>query len=81
MEARMSMLNKVLSKAQRYAKQHPDKVKKMTNQAARFADQRTKGKYSKQIDGAVRKVDGFTGGEGNDPGHEDGGPRNGPGSK
>ena len=77
----MSMLNKALSKAQQYAKQHPDKVKKMTNKAARFADQRTKGKYSSQIDGAVRKVDGFTGGQGNDPGREDGGPRNGPSSK
>lgn len=53
---------KILDKAQRYAQQNPDKIRGITDKAARFADQRTKGKYRSQIDNAVRKVDGVTGG-------------------
>ena len=45
----------------RYAKNNPDKVNKVADQAGRFVDERTKGKYHSQIDGAVRKVDGMTG--------------------
>jgi hypothetical protein len=40
----------------RYAKNNPDKVNKIADQAGRFVDERTKGKYHSQIDGAVRKV-------------------------
>jgi hypothetical protein len=40
----------------RYAKNNPDKVNKVADQAGRFVDERTKGKYHSQIDGAVRKV-------------------------
>jgi hypothetical protein len=40
----------------RYAKNNPDKVNKAADQAGRFVDERTKGKYHSQIDGAVRKV-------------------------
>jgi hypothetical protein len=40
----------------RYAKNNPDKVNKIADQAGRFIDERTKGKYHSQIDGAVRKV-------------------------
>ncbi|MGH3774423.1 MAG: antitoxin [Pseudonocardiaceae bacterium] len=42
--------------AVRYAKSNPDKVNKIADQAGRFVDERTKGKYHSQIDGAVRKV-------------------------
>ncbi|MGQ0716325.1 MAG: antitoxin [Pseudonocardiales bacterium] len=42
--------------AVRYAKSNPDKVNKIADQAGRFVDERTKGKYHDQIDGAVRKV-------------------------
>lgn len=77
----MSMLNKVLSKAQQYAKQNPDKVKKVADKAAGFADKRTNGKYRRQIDGAVRKVDGFTGSGHDDPNRDDEGPGGVPSSK
>jgi len=53
---------KIMDKAQRYAQQNPDKVRGITDKAARFADQRTRGRYRSQIDNAVRKVDGVTGG-------------------
>lgn len=42
--------------AYQYAKNNPDKVNKIADQAGRFIDERTKGKYHSQIDGAVRKV-------------------------
>ena len=58
----MSFINKIVSKAQRYAQQNPDKLRGITDKAARFADKQTKGKYRNQIDSAVRKVDGVTGG-------------------
>lgn len=58
----MSFINKIVGKAQRYAQQNPDKVRGFTDKAARFADKQTKGKYRNQIDSAVRKVDGVTGG-------------------
>ncbi|MGI9063133.1 MAG: antitoxin [Pseudonocardiaceae bacterium] len=57
----MSFLSKIVSKAQRYAQRNPDKVRGLTDKAARFADKQTKGKYRSQIDSAVRKVDGVTG--------------------
>ncbi len=53
---------KIVDKVQRYAQQNPDKVRGITDKAARFADKRTRGKYRSQIDNAVRKVDGVTGG-------------------
>jgi hypothetical protein len=40
----------------RYAKNNPDRVNKIADQAGRFVNERTKGKYHSQIDGAVRKV-------------------------
>ncbi|MGH3979296.1 MAG: antitoxin [Pseudonocardiaceae bacterium] len=57
----MSFIGRLLGKAQRYARQNPDKVRGITDKAARFADKRTHGKYRRQIDQAVRKVDGVTG--------------------
>lgn len=63
----MSLFGKLFGKAQRYAQQNPDKVRGITDKAARFADKQTKGKYRSRIDKAVRKVDGMTG-EGPQPG-------------
>jgi len=64
---------KIMDKAQRYAQQNPDKIRDITDKAARFADKRTKGRYRSQIDNAVRKVDGVTG-------SQHGGPQQGPSS-
>jgi len=58
----MSMFSKIIGQVQGYAKQNPDKVSGVTDKVARFADQRSKGKYRSQIDSARRKVDGVTGG-------------------
>jgi hypothetical protein len=44
-----------------YAKKNPEKVNRLADQAARFADRATKGKYHGKIDEAVRKVHQATG--------------------
>lgn len=53
---KLAALAGIAQAAVRYAKNNPDKVNKIANQAGRFVDERTKGKYHSQIDGAVRKV-------------------------
>lgn len=53
---KVAVLAGAVEAARRYARQNPDKVNKAAGQAGRFVDERTKGKYSSQIDGAVRKV-------------------------
>ncbi|MGH3826788.1 MAG: antitoxin [Pseudonocardiaceae bacterium] len=45
----------------RYAKINPDAVGKVADQAGRLVDQCTKGKFSSQIDCAVRKLQGTDG--------------------
>lgn len=50
---------KMLDQARSYADRNSGKVHEITDKAAKFADQRTHGKYHKQIDDAVRKIDGF----------------------
>lgn len=63
----MSLFNsarRMLDKAQHYARQNPDKVSRFTDKAARFADERTHGKYRRQIDTAVHKVHRTIGGHG-----------------
>jgi hypothetical protein len=47
--------------ARSYIRKNPDKVYKMAASAGKFIDKRTKGKYHKQIDNAVRKVHHMTG--------------------
>ena len=42
--------------ARRYVKNNPDKINKFAGQAGRFVNQRTRGKYHSQIDGALRRV-------------------------
>lgn len=59
--AKLGTARELLHKAQRYAQQNPDKVRRYTDKAAAFADKQTKGRYSQQIDKAVRKADDFTG--------------------
>ncbi|HEV7453129.1 MAG TPA: antitoxin [Pseudonocardiaceae bacterium] len=53
---KLVVLAGIAQAALRYAKNNPDKVNKIADQAGRFVDERTKGKYHSQIDGAVRKV-------------------------
>lgn len=53
---KLAVLAGAVEAARRYAKENPDKVSKAAGQAGRFVDQRTNGKYSSQIQGAVRKV-------------------------
>ena len=53
---KLAVLAGIAQVAYRYAKSNPDKVNKIADQAGRFIDERTKGKYHSQIDGAVRKV-------------------------
>ncbi|MPZ64117.1 MAG: antitoxin [Pseudonocardiaceae bacterium] len=61
MLSRLGTARSLLSKAQRYAQQNPDKVRRYTDKAANFADKQTKGRYREQIDKAVRKTDDLTG--------------------
>ncbi|MGH3860113.1 antitoxin [Actinokineospora sp.] len=42
--------------ARKYANAHPEKVDRAATKAGRIIDQRTKGKYHTQIDGALRKL-------------------------
>ncbi|PPK64055.1 antitoxin [Actinokineospora auranticolor] len=42
--------------ATKYAKKNPEKVNRMAAKAGHFVDQKTKGKYSRQINNAVRRV-------------------------
>ncbi|MDQ3761035.1 MAG: antitoxin [Actinomycetota bacterium] len=58
---RMVVLAGAVEAARRYAKNNPEAVGKIADQAGRFVDQCTKGKYHSQIDGAVRKVQDATG--------------------
>jgi hypothetical protein len=53
---RLTVLAGAVEAARRYAKNNPEKINKLADKAGRFVDKRTKGKYHKQIDGAVRKV-------------------------
>ncbi|WSE35174.1 antitoxin [Amycolatopsis rhabdoformis] len=39
-----------------YVKKNPEKVNQAVDKAARFADQKTKGKYSDKINGVTQKV-------------------------
>ena len=58
---RLTALAGTAAAARTYARRNPDKVNKMAAKAGQFIDQRTKGKYHHQIDGAMRKVRSLTG--------------------
>ena len=44
--------------ARRYAKKNPEKVARMAENAGRFVDKQTKGKYHSKIESTVQKVKG-----------------------
>lgn len=53
---KLTVLAGVAEAARRYARNNPDKISKLADQAGRFVDKRTKGKYHGKIDSAVRKI-------------------------
>ena len=53
---RLTVLAGAAEAARRYVRNNPDKVNNMADKAAHFVDKRTKGKYHKHVDRAVRKV-------------------------
>ncbi len=56
MLGRLIALAGVVEAARRFAKQNPEVVGKIVDQAGRLIDQVTKGRFSTQIDGVVSKV-------------------------
>ena len=58
---KLAALGAAAEAARRYVQRNPDKVRELTDKAARFADQQTKGKYSTQINQAKHKVAGVAG--------------------
>jgi hypothetical protein len=58
---RLTAIAGTAAAARSYIRKNPDKVSKMAASAGKFIDKRTKGKYHKQIDTAVRKVHSMTG--------------------
>lgn len=53
---RLAALGAAAEAARRYAHNNPDKAQRYIDQAAAFADKRTKGKYSRQIGSASSKA-------------------------
>lgn len=58
---KLTMLAGAAGAARAYAKKNPEKVNQVVGKAAKFVDDKTKGKYHQQIAGAVRKVSSVTG--------------------
>jgi hypothetical protein len=59
---KLAVLGAAAEAARRYAQKNPDKAREFTEKAARFADERTKGKYSSHINQAkstLANVGGF----------------------
>ncbi len=65
---KLAVLGAAAAAAGRYAKQNPEKVNQMAEQAARFIDTRTNGKYHQQIDSTLQKVRKANGGHHGPPG-------------
>ena len=53
---RLAVIAGAAEAARRYVRNNPDKVNRYADKAGQFVDKRTKGKYHRHIDGAVRKV-------------------------
>lgn len=72
----MAMLRKFAALAgaaevgRRYVRKHPEKVSQYADQAGRFVDRQTKGKYHGRIDEVVGKVRDFAGPDNRGPGTE-----------
>ena len=66
---RLAALGAAAEAARRYAQNNPEKVRGIADKAARFADARTKGKYTHQINSAKQKFNEAAGASG--PAHPD----------
>lgn len=53
---RVATLGAAVAAARQYARQNPEKVNRYADQAAAFIDQRTHGRYRRQLDNALRQV-------------------------
>jgi antitoxin protein of toxin-antitoxin system len=53
---RVAALGAAVAAARQYARQNPEKVNRYADQAASFVDQRTNGRFRRQIDTALRQV-------------------------
>jgi hypothetical protein len=62
---KLTVLAGAAEAARRYARKNPEKVGRMAENAGRFVDKQTKGKYHHKIQNAVQKVKGSPG----QPGH------------
>ncbi len=61
---KLTMLAGAAGAARAYARKNPEKVNQVVGKAAKFVDDKTKGKYHQKIAGAVRKVNSVTGPDG-----------------
>ncbi len=61
---RLAVLATAADAVRRFARNNPEKFNQVVQKAARFVDQRTKGKYSTQIGGVTQKVRDVTGANG-----------------
>lgn len=61
---KLTVLAGAAEAARRYAKNNPEKVARMAENAGRFVDKKTHGKYHSKIEDAVRKVKGIRPGPG-----------------
>jgi hypothetical protein len=64
---KLAVLGAASAAARNYARKNPEKVAKIAENAGRFVDKKTHGKYHTQIQGAVRKVRGNPGQPGQRP--------------
>jgi hypothetical protein len=64
---KLTVLAGAAEAARRYARKNPEKVSKLAENAGRFVDRQTKGKYHNRIQKAVRKVQGNQGHQGYPP--------------
>jgi hypothetical protein len=53
---RLMLLAGALGAARRYVRENPDKVNRFADRVGRFVDKRTRGRYHRQVDGALRKI-------------------------
>lgn len=58
---KLAALAAVAEAARRYAQKNPQQAGRYVDEAARFVDKQTKGRYSSQIQGAARKAKGVAG--------------------
>lgn len=53
---RLTVLAGAAEAARRYVRNNPEKVNRFADRAGQFVNRRTRGKYHRQIDSAVRKI-------------------------